>query len=676
VTVAIGNETTLEEAEQLGVDRPASPRGTGGPSVRQTLAKPWVGLVVLAAGAVVSAILTGVKGGFPAGWVPGSISAFSSLGTWITAHQSSAPFFTDVLAPIGTGLNAMVSGVSTFLGWLTWPGLILLGAFSGLAAGRWKTAIFLVVAIAAFGLLGLWADSMSTLSLMTVAVGISVVIGVPLGIVAAFSRHFEQLLRPVLDLMQMLPAYAYLVPIVILFSIGNPGGVVATVIYATPPIIRLTLLGIRTVPDDVIEAGKSFGSNRWQLLRKVQLPMALRMILLGVNQVIMMALSVVVIASLIGTGGLGDPVLQALNIVNVGDAFTAGTVIVLMAMVLDRVVSAFGERADPAHRTSKGMPVRRRRELIAAGFALVVVTALVAKLGFSATNFPTAWSFSVAGPLNTGLGWLQHHLYHYASVPIVGGTSNLSAFVTLEILNPLTRIAGDMPWWLAVFGTAALGYIIGGWRRALLVGICVTGIGLLGVWNDSAATLAQVLVALVMCIIVGLPLGVAAYWWDPVEKALRPVLDVLQTMPAFVYLIPVVLFFSVGNMAGVTASFVYALAPAVRLTNLGLRRVPRDMVEAGTSFGSTRLQLLRKVELPAARPAIVLAINQTILLVLAEVIVAGLVGAGGLGYDVVVGLERDEFGLGLAAGLAIVVLGVVLDRLTQGREQRRPARAA
>jgi glycine betaine/proline transport system permease protein len=187
-------------------------------------------------------------------------------------------------------------------------------------------------------------------------------------------------------------------------------------------------------------------------------------------------------------------------------------------------------------------------------------------------------------------------------------------------------------------------------------------------WSDAMQTLSLVIVALALDLVVGIPLGIAAYRWHLVDNALRPILDFLQTLPAFVYLIPVVALFGVGNLAGVTASFVYALPAAVRATTLGLRAVQREVIEAGQSFGSTRWQLLLKVELPIARPYITLAVNQTILLVMAEVVVAGLVGAGGLGLDVVTGFSRSEVGLGAAAGLTMVLMGIVLDRLSQTRQ--------
>jgi len=636
------------------VTAPGAPeRPAGWPAGRWLL--PAAGGVVVV---VVAAVLSGFHAGFPGRWDPGVSGAFTSLDNWVTAHQQGNFFFGTVIGDISTVLAICTNGLLSLLTWMTWVGVLAVAVVASWLAGGWRTASFSAVVVVVFGLFGLWGESMATLSLMAVSIALSVLVGLPLGVAAAVWKPVGQGVRPILDLMQMLPSYAYLVPVVILFAIGNPAGIVATFIYAVPPIVRFTQLGITTVRGDVVEAAAAFGATRGQVLRKVQLPLALQSILLGLNQVIMMALSVVVIASLVGTGGLGDSVLQALNVLNVGDAFTAGIVIVLMAMALDRASGAFGTRIGRSERRS-----RRQLALLWGGAVLVV---LVAHYGAGLGDFPGGWSLSVSTPINNGLSTLQSNLYHFASVPVVGGTSNLSSFLTLDILNPLQHFLTALPWWVVLAAVGGAGYALGGLRRALLLGACVVAIGLMQVWAATTVTLSQVVVALALDLLIGIPLGIAAYRSKTVDRVLRPVLDLLQTMPAFVYLIPVVLFFSVGNVAGVIASLVYALPAAVRATTLGLRSVPLDVVEAGDAFGATPRQRLRKVELPLARPYLLLAVNQTIMLVLAEVIVAGLVGAGGLGYSVVVGLERDQFGQGLTAGLSIVLLGVIFDRLTQG----------
>ena len=211
--------------------------------------------------------------------------------------------------------------------------------FSGIRLG-----IFAVASMVLIGLLGLWEDSMTTLAMVLASVIICTLMGVPLGIIAGRSDRFEAGIRPLLDAMQTTPAFVYLVPIVMLFSVGNVAGVLATIIFALPPIIRLTSLGIRQVHPELVEAAQAFGATNWQVLRKVQIPLALPTILAGLNQTIMMALSMVVIAALIGAGGLGSPVVLGLNTLDIGGAVVGGLAIVLMAILLDRLTQAMAKK--------------------------------------------------------------------------------------------------------------------------------------------------------------------------------------------------------------------------------------------------------------------------------------------------------------------------------------------
>lgn len=207
-----------------------------------------------------------------------------------------------------------------------------------------RMAVFTLGSMILIGLLGLWEDSMTTLAMVLSSVFFCVVAGVPLGIASGRSDRFESTLRPVLDAMQTTPAFVYLVPIVMLFSVGNVAGVLATIIFALPPIIRLTSLGIRGVHPELIEAAQAFGATRTQVLLRVQVPLAMPTILAGLNQTIMMALSMVVIAALIGAGGLGSPVVLGLNTLDIGRAVIGGLGIVLMAIILDRITQSMARR--------------------------------------------------------------------------------------------------------------------------------------------------------------------------------------------------------------------------------------------------------------------------------------------------------------------------------------------
>jgi glycine betaine/proline transport system permease protein len=640
-----------------------------------------VGIAICIAGIA----LSGFHKGFPLKWVLGGgvPNWFDRLDTWVQTNQSSNFFLHHIIGGFGNFLNGATNDVVSALHWLTWVGVLVLAVLVAWLVGRWKTAIFAGIMVSSFGLLqipnggpngisDMWQPAMTTLALMAVAIVISTLIGIPLGIAAAVWRPVSKTLRPILDVMQILPAFAYLVPIVVLFSIGNPAGIVATVIYAVPPLVRFTEVGIRTVRRDVIEAAESFGATRKQVLRDIQLPLAAQAIMLGLNQVIMMALSIVVIASLVGAGGLGDPILQALQTQDLGMGAVAGLLIVFMAMWLDRTSAALGRRTT----RRAGSEKRLTRLQLAILWGGLLVGVLVAHYALNLGDWPSGWGFSIVDHVTNAMNWVTDQLTHVSE--------SLSSFLTLHVLNPLQSFLGDFPWWLFAALVGAVAWARGGPRRAVLLVACVALMGLMQApvgytyqdtisydfpaWSDAMQTLSLVIVALALDLVLGIPLGIAAYRWRAVDTVLRPILDFLQTLPAFVYLIPVVALFGVGNLAGVTASFVYALPAAVRATTLGLRAVQREVIEAGQAFGSTRWQLLRKVELPIARPYITLAVNQTILLVMAEVVVAGLVGAGGLGLDVVTGFSRSEVGLGAAAGLTMVLMGIVLDRLSQTRQ--------
>ncbi|MBM9606138.1 ABC transporter permease [Desulfopila inferna] len=240
-------------------------------------------------------------------------------------------------------VEVTLSGLEDLLLWvhpLIWVAIVALIAWrvSGL-----RLSIFSIVALFLIGMLGLWPDTMTTLAMVFSSVIFCTIVGIPLGIMAGRSDRFESLLRPALDAMQTTPAFVYLVPIVMLFSVGNVAGVLATIIFSLPPIIRLTSLGLRQVHPELIEAALAFGATNSQVLRKVQIPLALPTIMAGLNQTIMMALSMVVIAAMIGAGGLGAPVVLGLNTLDIGLATIGGLSIVLMAIILDRITQSMGK---------------------------------------------------------------------------------------------------------------------------------------------------------------------------------------------------------------------------------------------------------------------------------------------------------------------------------------------
>jgi len=255
-----------------------------------------------------------------------------TLIMWVTDN------FESTFDGITKTVNVILVKIDAFFNWVPWP--IMIAAVAGVAwlvSGK-KTALFSAVSLFLLGAFGLWSEGMSTIALVTTSVFISVLFGLPLGILAAKSDRFDAVLRPILDGMQTIPSFVYLIPAIMLFGIGNVPGVMATVIFSLPPMVRLTNLGIRQVDAEVVEAGLAFGSTPWQLLLKIQLPLALPAIMTGVNQTVMMALSMVVVAAMIGAGGLGYKILYSIQRVNLAVGLESGLGILFIAMILDRIL--------------------------------------------------------------------------------------------------------------------------------------------------------------------------------------------------------------------------------------------------------------------------------------------------------------------------------------------------
>ncbi|MFF4697425.1 ABC transporter permease [Streptomyces chattanoogensis] len=655
-------------AAALKVD--AKPRPVQQLLNRRGLAK----LLLLAVAAAVLVPLLHAKYG--AAW-PSSLTVDVSgpLGRtsdWIIDNRDSHWLFTYFLGHLSNAVVLSVRGVYLLLLALGWTGVT-----AGVTLLAWRVAGVRIAATALIsflvsGLLGMWVPTMQTLALMVVAVVASVVVGALLGLAAGLSGRLFKLLRPVLDTMQVLPAFAYLLPVVLVFGIGVPAALLATVIYAAPPMARLTALGLRGADAGVLEAVSSLGATGRQRLLTARLPLARKELLLGVNQAIMMALSMVVIASMIGAAGLGDRVYQALASVDVGAALAAAIPIVLLAIVMDRTTAAAGERLGAEPDTS-GPKLLRGRAVWAGIGVLTAVLALVGRLTGSLV-WPTGWVVAIARPVNDFKEWMVGHLY--SGVPVIGGTADWAAHFTNWVLNPLRDGLTALPWYGTLFIVAALAWLIGTWRTALTAVLAMAAIGVLGVWKPSMNTLSQVIAALVVTLVLGFGTGVLAAGSKRFEAILRPVLDVMQTMPQFVYLIPVVALFAVGRAPAAAAAVVYALPAVIRITTQGLRQVDAAAMESARSLGATRWQTLRQVQLPLARPALLLAVNQGVVLVLAVVIIGGLVGGGALGYDVVTGLATGDLALGLVAGVAIVCLGLMLDRVTQPTERRTTGKGA
>jgi glycine betaine/proline transport system permease protein len=602
--------------------------------------------------------------------------------TWLLDQRTegSNPFFA-LLDAFRAFCDWLVTALLDFFEWLTWVGMIAASTLIVVRFGGWRAGLITFFAFVSFAILGLWEESIQTLALMTAAVTISILIGVPIGIIAGRKEGFYRAITPALDAMQIVPAFAYLMPVVIIFSVGPAAAVICTLIYAIPPAVRITALGIRGVTGESVEASQAMGATPTQTLLKVQLPLSRRQLLLALNQTIMFALSLVVIAGLIGGRGLGDVVTSGLYS-NPALALLAGLAIVIMAIALDRATAAIADRTDPTRRQLTDEGRRRARKITLATFGLIAVIVLVARgLGADAIypdQFETSTTVYDANIQSTVLGWFNDAL-NYVQDPnsfIFGITDPVGNFILEKLLQPVQNLLMDTPWFIVIGCATALAYVLSGLRPAITAFLMLMLIGFIGVWEPAMDTASQVLVATAIAVLIGIAIGIWAAESPRVEKFLRPILDTLQTLPQLVYIIPFIYLMPVSLVPGVVAAVLYAAPVVIRLVTTGIRGVPTAPVEAAEAFGASRGQIITKVKVPLARDSIMLGVNQGLIMVLAVVVIGGLVGSGALGDMVARGLQRNEFGEGVVASIAILALGIALDRVTQGRRKAQPGGGA
>ncbi len=598
--------------------------------------------------------------------------------------------------------------------WLVIAAMIVLPA---LHFGGLPLALLTLVGVLFWNGVGLWESAMQTLALMGLAVIASVMIGLLVGVWCSQSDRVEAVVKPILDTMQTMPSFVYLLPAVFFFGIGGPPAIIATMIYALPPVIRLTSLGIRQVPANTIEAATSYGSTRRQLLFKVQIPLALPSIMMGINQTIMMALGLVVLATFIGAEGLGSEVWKAIYKLKVGWALEAGLCIVFMAIIFDRLSLAL---AAPKRGEYKGdrilfrlLPQSWQYNPLALGvetfinaiwYAVSRVSQYWVELWALLVLFGLRWlSHAVASGLSA---WLRRHGYFISTVSLIlliwwldslglvfhahedwhfsmrqpvdemvawltvnptfiAFTKGLKTFVYLYMLHPLDVYLTHLPWYFVMAVFVLVSWLSVGWRFALVCSLLLLFIGASDLWEEAMLTLSSVLVSVLICFVIGMPVGILTARSRRADMLLRPILDAMQTLPSFVYLIPVLMFFGGNIVSAVIATVIYALPPVIRLTSLGISQIPATYNEVATSFGSNTRQSLLKVQLPMALPSVMLGFNQAVMMALAMQVVTPLIGGGGLGREVFNALNMSDTGAGLASGTGIVLLAIILDRLSQ-----------
>lgn len=546
-----------------------------------------------------------------------------------------------------------------------WLGVVAVLVWLAAACAGWRQAVLVALGTLSLGLVDAWSDGMDLLIVTVMSVVICAILGIPLGIAMARRRAVSAVVTPILDAMQTMPAFAYLTPLALFWGIGPAAAVVTTVIYAAPPLVRITEHALRGVAETTVEAARSLGVTNAQLLRQVQLPMARRTIVLGINQCTMAALSMATIATLISGPGLGGPVYDALQSLDVGRAAVAGLAIVVIAIMLDRTITGASERSEIAARSGGGQRLRLRRAALLVGLGVV---------GFLVWLSRTyLWAAEPSDDLDRSRDLAERINSWTASVvdAVDGVTGPLKDAVSYGVLNPLQSLVAESPWWLTGAALVALALVLGGLRASVITVACLAVILGTGLWNDAMVTLTSTLVATAMVMVVAVALGVAMARRRRLDLVVRPVLDAFQTIPSFVYLVPVLALFDTSRFTAIVAALLYAVPIATKLVADGVRGVSATTVEAALAAGSTPWQTIWKVQLPMARESLVLAANQGLLYVLSMVVIGALVGGGGLGYLVVAGFSQLQlFGKGLAAAIALTALGIMLDRITRAAAAR------
>ena len=421
-------------------------------SSRLLPSNPLGRIAALVTVALVAAQTFGTRG-FPESWNNGMAEPITGVQSWVRKNRSSnwsfKFFFNPLISVVEFGLNS----VESFFLWLPWfiPPVVVFLIIA--RTRRWGVATFSACVVIYPGVVGVWPESIVTISLMAVSVAISILIGVPLGVLTALNKRFESILRPILDGMQTVPATVYLIPIVLLFGIGPAPAAIATVIYAIPPMIRLTCLGVQQVPKSAVEAAHMFGATKRQLLAKVQLPLAVPSIITGINQTVMMALGIVVIATLVGAGGLGQEINQTVRRLEPGRGLVVSLAVVAVALVLDRVCRSLviepgGQRF---HISRKLMYVT------IIGLAIATLTGRM--MGW--VEFPFSWGTSFADPIDSGFKWFR------TTFDVV--TRPFNDFVVRElIVRAQTWLNETLAWQAIVVAASAFSYFVAGWKICLL----------------------------------------------------------------------------------------------------------------------------------------------------------------------------------------------------------------
>ena len=535
--------------------------------------------------------------------------------------------------------DILLGGVETVVAFTSWnfvganpwaklPGLPWTIVAAGAAILGYKLsgkglALYAALTMIYISVFGQWKPSMQTLSFILVAAPVSFALGLSLGIMAYKSKAVEKALYPILLVMQTMPQYAVLVPAMVLFGIGDHSAAIITIVVATPPMILLTLLGLRGVSPEVIEAGKMSGCNNLQLMLKVLIPTARRDILIGVNQVIMVCLSMAVISAFIGAKGLGWNLLLALNQLNIGLALEAGICISLIAVVLDKMSLAWANKQTDYfgnltffQRNKHGMFFAGS---VLIGLILAYFGSFYFKEGFNYLyEVPHNKGISTAEFWNRGVDWIWDTFFYPLKI--------FNTWLIVDVLQPMRAAYLRMPIVATFVLVMGAGYIIGGIRSTLVMGGLTLFIALSPWWDRALVTAYMATFGVIVASTIGITMGTLCAQNKYSAKFILAVCDIFQTFPSFVYLIPVMMLFGVTDTSVLIAVIVYATIPATRYTVEGLRSISPALHDAGAMSGVTNIQRIFKIDFPLALPHIMLGINQTIVFALFMVIIGAFIG--------------------------------------------------
>ncbi|MCU0831667.1 MAG: ABC transporter permease subunit [Rhizobiaceae bacterium] len=639
-------------------------------------------VLALAASPVLAGMLPAALVDYPKQAVIGLAAFTGSWLTWLAREAAIGPLriaeitrglANVVEAPIAllntlfaegiqAGRGDQVRTVVPPLSWLAGIGLAALLAHmvGGRQAGP-KLVALIVVGLLYIVLFGFWTDAMFTLTNVIISAVAAIALGIWIGTKAVTHPRIAAPVEGLMNVMQTVPVFSYLVPTLLFLGYGPSAALVATVIYALPPMVHATMLGLRGVPPEVVEFGRMAGASPRALFWKIRLPVALPQLAIGINQTIMACLNMVVIASMIGAGGLGFLVLTALRKLDIGGALQAGIAIVVLAVILDRLSLAAARLAASGTRIrSTGIPHGR---LALGWFALASIAALLLP---AFQSWPKELTLTTAPFWNGLVSWINIHWFEPLDA--------FRSFTLIHIMNPVKAYLLDLPWTLVIALVMLGGWMAGGARLGLTVGAMALFIAATGFWDPAVTSVYLVGLGTLLSLIIGLPFGYVVSRRQSWRDAASLVLDTLQTLPTLVYLLPAVMVFRNGDFSALVAIVSYAIAPAVRYSMHAFAGVPAERLELAAMVGASRWQTFKWVRLPAAFPTLLLGLNQTIMLAIAMLVITALVGTRDLGQQVFIALSRAKPGDGIIAGLCVAAIALIADMCLKAWARRAAAR--